>query len=146
MTAIKQQWSDGAGPNYSGLFFGDNTYRTALLNREEQTLEIGNIAAIPLEMDFSDYGDYESGRLKCNAGVLRWGGGPWEAEGWIALEDYESNLIWLLHLEDSEAFTQARCEGLIIEAVAYQYPVMNVFSIPAKDPHLAAVGQEADVT
>jgi hypothetical protein len=60
------------------------------------------------------------------------------------LEDASGDLAWLLHLEDSEPFTQARFESDIIEAVAYEYPQMTVFKIPVLAPHETTSTTEPD--
>ena len=52
--------------------------------------------------------------------------------------------MWLLHLEDSEQFTQVRFESDIIEAVAYEYPEMTVFQIPILAPHETTSTPERD--
>jgi len=88
------------------------------------------------------YGEDENGQMNCEVGLIRWGGGPWEGEGWIALEDHSGNLIWLLHLEESEPITQARYFPGLIEAVAHEYPTMTFFSIPPDQPHLAKCSLE----
>ena len=95
-------------------------------------------------MQQAEYGDYEAGRFGCDAGVVRWGGGPWEGEGWIALEEPSGDLVWLMHFEDSEAFTQARFEAGCIEAVAYEYPCMKTYLIPATRPDEVSVEQVVD--
>lgn len=144
MSVILDQWQQEHGPVAGGLFYSDDSYRPATFDTECRSLSISDRIPLPLELDFVDIGSYESGRLQCPHGVVRWGGGPWEGEGWIALQDLSGRLVWLLHIEDSEPFTQARFESDIIEAVAYEYPVMTVFQIPVSAPHDATATSQRD--
>jgi hypothetical protein len=144
MIATCEQWKRGHSPVTEGLFYPDDSFRSAWLDRGSRLLSIGERQTLPSDVAFVDLGSYESGRLQCPFGIIRWGGGPWEGEGWIALEDASGDLAWLLHLEDSEPFTQARFESDIIEAVAYEYPQMTVFKIPVLAPHETTSTTEPD--
>src|SRR4051812_46388514 len=62
------------------------------------------------------------------------GGGPVEAEGFVAVTDAAGGLVWVLHLNDSEAFTAVRVEGDEVVAVAEEYPFRNEFRIPVAEP------------
>ncbi len=142
MSATRDQWQRGQSPVADGLLYPDDSYRPATFDHEQRCLTIGDRVALPPDSAFVDLGSYENGRLQCPHGVVRWGGGPWEAEGWIALEDGSGELLWLLHIQESEQFTQARFESDIIEAVAYEYPEMTVFEIPILTPHETASASE----
>lgn len=144
MSATREQWRQGHGPIAEGLFYPDGLFRPTTFNHEQRQLSVWDLIRLPGDTTFVDLGSYEIGRLDCPHGVVRWGGGPWEAEGWIALEDVSGDLVWLLHIEDSEPFTQARFEGDIIEAVAYEYPEMTVFQIPILAPHETTSTSERD--
>ena len=135
MSHIREQWQQGNAPVAEGLFYSDGSFRPVTFDHEMRALSVGELIPLPMDTIFVDLGDYENGRLVCPHGVVRWGGGPWEAEGWIALEDSTGDLVWLLHIEASEPFTQARFESEIVEAVAYEYPEMTVFQIPIFTPH-----------
>jgi len=132
-------------PVAEGLFYLGDLFRPVTFDREQRSLGVGDRAPLPDDTTFVDLGSYESGRLDFLHGIVRWGGGPWEGEGWIALEDASGYLVWLLHIEESEPFTQARFESDIIEAVAYEYPVMTVFQIPVLAPHETTATSEKEL-
>jgi len=146
MKSIDQRWKEDAGPIISGLFYAGGSYRTAILDRENTRIVFSDILQQSTDLQFADYGEYEVGSFTCSHGVLRWGGGSWEGGGWISLDDQDKNLIWLMHFEDSEPFTQARVSGDNIEAVAYEYPLMVSLTIPVLEPHLTTLTNEADTT
>jgi hypothetical protein len=143
MSVTREQWKRGYCPVTGGLFHADGTARSATLDRKSRVLRIGEPHDLPPDLDFVELGSYETGRFQCPRCIVRWGGGPWESEGWIALEEASGELTWLLHLVDSEPFTQARFEDDMVEAVAYGYPCTTVFQIPAMAPQEAISKSES---
>jgi hypothetical protein len=78
--------------------------------------------------------------------LIEAGGGPVEAEGFVAVTDVVSGgLVWVLHLSDSEAFTAVSVDGGEVVAVAEEYPFRNVFRIPIGEPQMLRV-QQTDLT
>lgn len=145
MSTINDHWHHGHSPIAAGLYYPDDSCRSAIFDCEHVRLIIGERGPLPADSVFVDLGSYERGRLHCPHGVVRWGGGPREAEGWIALENHDGQLSWLLHIEDSEQFTQARVDCDVIEAVVYEYPIMSTFRIPIEAPHLTLLAPEPDL-
>ena len=128
----------------SGIFYADDTFSPTSFSPGRERIDVGERRPIPSSMQEAAYADYEAGRFDCDAGIVRWGGGPWEGEGWIALEEVSGDLIWLMHFEDSEAFTQARFEAGSLEAVAYEYPSTTIYLIPALRPDEVSLEHVAD--
>jgi len=72
------------------------------------------------------------------------GGGPVEAEGFVAVSDAVSGvLVWVRHLSDSEAFTAVSVENGEVVAVAEEYPFRNVFQIPLGEPQMLRVQSQS---
>lgn len=134
MPPIKASWKSGIGPVDSGIFLADDTFHPISFLPGRVGIKLEERRPIPHSSDQAEYGDYETGRIVCDAGIVRWGGGPWEGEGWIALEEASGDLVWLMHFEDSEAFTKAWFEAGSIKAVACEYPSKTIYTIQATRP------------
>jgi len=65
--------------------------------------------------------------------VVAVGGGPLEGEGFVAVAE-NGQVIWILHLASSEAFSAVRLEGDCIVAVTDEYPYRAEWRIPLADP------------
>lgn len=79
-------------------------------------------------------------RCEAHGLLVEAGGGPVEAEGFVAVTDAVSGgLVWVLHLSDSEAFTAVSVDGGEVVAVAEEYPFRNVFRIPIDEPQMLRV-------
>lgn len=133
--SLSALWSAGEGPTDTGIFFPDDTW-SAMIVSNDGTLRVRDRLCLNSDFSTSQYGEYENGRLVEGEDVVRWGGGSWEGEGWVSLERTDGTLVWLIHLEMSEAFTQARLYDGIVEAVAYEYPFTNTFVIPKGRPEM----------
>jgi hypothetical protein len=81
-------------------------------------------------------------RHKARGLLVEAGGGPVEAEGFVAVADAAGGLVWVLHLSDSEAFTAVSVEGGEVVAVAEEYPFRNEFRIPIAEPGRLRVRSE----
>lgn len=142
MTHTNDQWHAGCSPDAEGIFYPDDSFRPITFHRTERSLVVGERSPLPANAVYLELRPYESGNMACPHGTIRWGGGPWEGEGWISLEDSAGDLTWILHIEDCEPITQARFEIGFIETVAYAYPQMAVFLIPIFSPHEASMSTE----
>jgi len=76
------------------------------------------------------YQDYASGV------VVEAGGGSWEGEGFVAVISLLSGeLVWVLHLSESEPFTAVNVNEGEVVALAEGYPFRNEYRIPLREPH-----------
>lgn len=65
--------------------------------------------------------------------VVAVGSGPLEGEGFVAAAE-SGQVLWILHLASSEAFSAVRLEGDCIVAVTDEYPYRAEWRIPLADP------------
>jgi hypothetical protein len=73
------------------------------------------------------------------------GSTSWEGEGFIALEQSSTgHLLWLLHLSESEKFTEVFINGSTIHAISDEYPSRFEWSIPIHSPEELSVIQLHD--
>jgi hypothetical protein len=73
------------------------------------------------------------------------GGGSWEGDGFVAVISLLSGeLIWVLHLSESEHFTTVTVNEGEVVALAEEYPFRNEFRIPLKAPHRLRVASRHD--
>ncbi|MBK8430056.1 MAG: hypothetical protein IPL28_01645 [Chloroflexi bacterium] len=74
-------------------------------------------------------------------GLIIWGGSTsWEGDGFLAVSHASSGeLIWLLHLQGAEAFTEIALENGVMRARSGQYPEIFVWEIPLNSPEALKV-------
>jgi hypothetical protein len=73
------------------------------------------------------------------------GSTSWEGAGFIAVEQRSTgNLLWLLHLENTEPFTEISFDGSTIRAVSKEYPFQSTWQIPIHSPESLTVSQIQD--
>jgi hypothetical protein len=67
--------------------------------------------------------------------IVSAGATAWEGEGFIAVHQAANgDLVWLLHLCESEAFVELRLAGETILAISTAYPESYQWHIPLRDP------------
>jgi hypothetical protein len=73
------------------------------------------------------------------------GGGAWEGDGFVAaLRASDGALLWVLHLEGAEVFSELRHDGDIIEAVSSEWPDEYRWRIPLSSPwELSVIARRA---
>ena len=142
MTNITTIWNSGHGLIESGVFFADG--RVALLEGSPRTgfsveswttldeIWVADPEAIS-EVD-------EALLLETHEWSVFTGIGSWEGEGFLALrKSATKELLWVLHLDSSEHFSEARLEGQIIVAISEEYPERCVWYVPVGEPEALAV-------
>jgi hypothetical protein len=139
MGIVTARWKDKQCRWENGLFLATDEF-IPLVGTPETGYQAG--AAEPFaEVLSRGAGDWAEVDVWCSCrdetrGLLvEAGGGPVEAEGFVALSDATTGeLRWVLHLYDSEAFTAVSVNGEEIVAVAEEYPIRNEFRIPISEP------------
>ncbi len=74
-------------------------------------------------------------QVEANGLIVSAGATAWEGEGFIAVHQAATGeLVWLLHLCESEAFVEVRLDGETILAVSTAYPNSYRWQIPLHNP------------
>jgi hypothetical protein len=68
--------------------------------------------------------------------IVEAGGGGWEGEGFVAVSAlFSGELVWVLHLSESEPFKSVTLNDGEVVAIAEEYPFRIEFRIPLMEPH-----------
>ena len=140
MSITQDKWNEEKCRNEYGIFFSND--ECILLEGESENSYVAS-ARIPVsslvETDASGGWTELSPLLSCQTekdGFIVLGGGTsWEGDGFIALLDSASNnLIWVMHLCQSEEFMEVSIDGENILASSEEYPHSYNWEIPLNNP------------
>ncbi|NLD37864.1 MAG: hypothetical protein GX654_13435 [Desulfatiglans sp.] len=85
-------------------------------------------ALTPLNERFSSY---------FGKNILFGGGTGWEGDGFLAFANkVKTELLWLFHFPQSEAFVSAKIENDKVIAISEEYPNRFIFYIAIEDPKI----------
>ena len=129
----QQNWKQGKCRIEDGIFFGDD--RVILFDDKEQSIKtldqlVETKPGFWTELDIA--AEYQSREYGVQVFA---GGGSWEGEGFVAVSQLEDEqLLWLIHLSDSEAFISVKIQDDNIYAVSQEYPSHWEWIIPIYHP------------
>jgi hypothetical protein len=133
---IKNIWKSRKCPIEYGLYLGDDHYYP--LSGEVPSITIGNMMLLSNDMDFPDEALTSlNERFSSYFGkyIVIGGDTSWEGDGFLAFVDkIKTELLWLFHFPQSEAFVSAKIEKNKVIAISEEYPKRFIFSITVEDP------------
>ncbi len=138
MSVIEDKWKEEQCRDEYGIFFSND--ECILLEGEVTTGFVGSarISVASLIENKEDYWTHLYAVPSChtekNGFVVVGGETSWEGDGFIALiEAVSNNLIWVIHLEQSEGFREVCIENEYILATSAEYYGYR-WKIPLKNP------------
>ena len=139
MGVIRDKLGEGRCRVESGIFFSND--EVILLTGDPRsgyaaTPRVSVSTLIEKEVDgWTEMDVNPSCRIEKD-GLAVWAGSTgWEGEGFIAVAEVSSGeLLWLLHLNESEAFTRVALESERVGATSSEYPHRYEWYIPLKQP------------
>ena len=142
---IVEMWGKGKSRIEQGVIYSDGKYFPVYASSNSE-YEAGSEESIdPFILKNPKWWFYYSISSKSRIGnnVLVAGGGPYEGEGFVALIDEKSSLIWVLHLEGCEVLEIETCfetEALVFGSNGYE---RNSFLVPYRNPEQFTFKQES---
>jgi hypothetical protein len=138
---IQAKWKEEQCPNEYGIFFSND--ECILLEGEPKdgyTPSIRSSVSSLIESK-GDYWIHLYANPDCyiedNGFIVLGGETSWEADGFIAvLEGTSGNLIWVMHLLESEKFMEVSLDGENILALSAEYPESFSWKIPLNNPQM----------
>jgi hypothetical protein len=128
--ALDLQSGTASCPVVDGIHFPNGTF-VPLRWMTDEHLSAASAVSVPadataasLDVSFS----VEQGEF-----LVVGGGGAWEGEGFLAAMR-SGTILWLLYLEDSEPFAEARIERGMVIGRAGDYPTRTEFMVPLLSP------------
>ncbi len=140
MSITQDKWNEKKCWSEYGIFFSND--ECILLEGESENCYVAS-ARIPvsslIENDADDGWTHLYPLLSCRTekdGFIVLGGETsWEGDGFIALIDAASNnLVWVMHLCQSETFVEVGIDGENILATSEEYPHSYSWEIPLNNP------------
>ncbi len=139
MSVTQANWKEELCRIENGIFFA--TDQAILLEGRPQT-GYRAAAQVPLasliERDPEGWTDVVANpgcQVEASGLIVSAGATSWEGEGFIAVHQaVTGDLVWLLHLCESEPFVELRLAGETILAVSTAYPNSYRWRIPLHDP------------
>jgi hypothetical protein len=139
MSVTQAKWNEELCRVENGVFFA--TDQVVLLEGHPAD---GYRAAAPVPLStlidgdpdgWTDLVENPGCQVAANGLIISAGATAWEGEGFIAVHQAATgDLIWLLHLCESEAFVKLRLDGDAILAISTAYPESYRWRIPLHDP------------
>ena len=138
MGLIQEAWREEKCRIENGIFFADDTAIEISRNSEGVYASHGNRISLN-DLISKNGGDwyghiYTLDAAKSDELVAKVGETAWEGGGFVALLETRGKLIWIIHLENSEGFTDVTFSNGKIMALATYYPHENTLEIPATSP------------
>jgi hypothetical protein len=137
MSVIESRWRKRQSRSEDGIYFATDEF-IELCGNPKKGYRADIRASIATLLQSSPDGWTELEEACCaEAGdfLTIAGSTSWEGCGFIAVEERTSGrLVWLLHLSETEPFTEVSSNGAIIRAVSEEYPARFEWRIPIEAP------------
>lgn len=139
MNVTQLKWVRGQCRVESGIFFADDSVILLSGNPRDGYVASHRRGLASLVEDdpdgWSDLNENPACRVEAGGVIATAGATSWEGEGFVAaLRAPDSELLWVLHLSESEAFSEVSHDGDIIRAVSSEYPNEYRWLIPVNKP------------
>lgn len=144
MSVTQIRWSREQCRVENGIFFADDT--VILLRGHPRR---GYVASHQTELlrlledspdGWTDIDENPACRVEAGGVIVTAGATSWEGEGFVAAwRDPDGGLLWVLHLSESEVFSELRYDGDTIQAVSTAYPDAYLWRIPVSQPQMLSV-------
>ncbi|MBU1537173.1 hypothetical protein KKF84_17790 [Myxococcota bacterium] len=134
MGSVTDNFNKGRCRIENGIFFANDEYIEILSTRGVYLCANSGKVKYLMRQDKAAWFDLtELHRAREGDLSVVCGGGSYEGEGFVALTQGE-DLLWILHLEDSEEFTAVTISNGVITATANVYPHHHVLQLTARNP------------
>lgn len=143
-STIEEYWKRGKCRTEDGVFFPSG--KVLLFSGNDYTIvSETTIEALMVESPESWFEYDQLFEKEMNNYHIQGGSGPMEGEGWLAASLLpDEKLIWILHLNASEAFTSADIKHNTIIAISEEYPTKKEWVIPIDHPELLTVKEKKE--
>ena len=146
MNVIESNWKQRKSRIEEGIFFGTDEF-IALHGTPSSGYSVApraNIASLlQSKPDYwCDLGESTGCAVRHGDLSIFGGATSWEAEGFIAVEQ-SSQLLWLLHLSESEEFVHLSTDGASILGRSGGYPDCFEWRIPISVPEALTIARAA---
>lgn len=146
MNVIESKWKERESRIEEGIFFGTDEF-IALHGSPSDGYSAAPRSSIALLLqaqpdDWCVLNEVVACEAHHDDLSILGGATSWEAEGFIAVEQ-RSQLLWLLHLSESEEFVQLSTDGSTILARSGGYPDCFEWRIPISSPEALSISRVA---
>lgn len=139
MSVTQTKWDNEQCRVENGIFFSDDSVILLSGNPRDGYAASGRTGLSPLlESDpegWTDLIENHACRTEAGGVIAVAGEGASEGEGFVAtLRASDGGLLWVLHLDNSEAFREVCYDGIVIQAVSSEWPDEYRWRIPLGNP------------
>ena len=139
MSVINAKWKEEQCRVEYGIFFTNDECILLGGNPEDGYIASTRILVSTLIENDANGWAHLNPNLSCyikkNGLIVLAGGTSWEGDGFVALLEAKSNeLVWIMHLYQSEKFVEVGFDGESILAVSAEYPLNYRWKIPLYNP------------
>lgn len=147
MSVIESRWRERQSRYEDGIYFGTDDFIELCGTpsdgyRADVRVPVASLLQSTPDgwTDLDDICSAEAGDFQFFAGST-----SWEGAGFIAVEQRSTGrLLLLLHLTDSEQFTEISSDGTTVQAVSEEYPFRMARCIPIYSPDILTVTRVRD--